>query len=606
MRNVLLFLFGTFASSVSYCQNVAIGEWEALYSYTSGHHVVDTGQRIFCATYNGLFSVNHSGRDVSKLSKADGLNDIGISSMAYDPDNNSLLVAYRNGNMDLLQLNTASQVMEIKNLPVLLETSDLPDDKRINQIVFHEGLAFLCSAFGIVVLDTKFDEIRETYRFIGNLGTEVHVKDLAFTSDSLFAVTSQGLLATSMRATVNRQYYSNWKPVSAPSLPASIVARNNMLYGGFPGKGIFRRQNDQWNLLFPSNSSKLRLSVYGEKIAVAMDREVLVIDLADHVVSAKDPAFGSTAQYLISDKNTSWIADLEAGLIGNPDGKFSSFSPVTTDTTITVRADSSLTDHHGLIWSRLPGYLGGGISITDKKSGKQRFLSASPGNGNLPTSKINSIIADTEGYIWFGSDKGVGYFFPDEALTTPQLEAILPFYGQRKLFNNERCTALAVEPGNRKWIGTLQGLYLFSPDGTELVAHYTKDNSPLPSDIINALSLDPESGVLFIDTPNGMVSYRTGSGKPANDYGNVVIFPNPVRPGYAGSLGIKGLTVNSIVKITTLSGRLVYETKSEGGTATWNLNDYTGRRAAGGIYIVMTVAEDKSAKFAGKFAVIDN
>jgi hypothetical protein len=40
------------------------------------------------------------------------------------------------------------------------------------------------------------------------------------------------------------------------------------------------------------------------------------------------------------------------------------------------------------------------------------------------------------------------------------------------------------------------------------------------------------------------------------------------------------------VKITDLSGRLVFETISNGGQAIWDGKDYLGRKASSGVYLV--------------------
>jgi hypothetical protein len=218
---------------------------------------------------------------------------------------------------------------------------------------------------------------------------------------------------------------------------------------------------------------------------------------------------------------------------------------------------------------------------------------------------IRSLAMDREGNIWFASDRGVGYFWPDGIFTTSQVNAVLPVYGQRRLFSNERCTALAVESGNRKWIASASGLHLFDPEGSELIRQFTTENSPLPSAVIKSLRFDDESGLLYIDTPNGMVSYRSDATISEEKLSQLTIFPNPVRPGYQGWVGIKGLVENSVVKITELSGRLVHETRSQGGSASWNLNDYTGRRARGGVYLVLVVAPDGTERLEGKLAIID-
>ncbi len=605
MKILLLLLCALAGMTVSQAQNVPIGEWGGLFGYMSANHVVDTGKRIFCSSYNGLFSVDHAGKEIRIFSKSEGLTDVGISSMACDAGGNNILIAYRSGNLDLLILNESSELTEVVNLPVLLQAAGLPDNKQINRIVFHENLAYLGSNFGIIVIDTQLHEVRETYRYIGPQGTEANVQDLAFTTDSLFAATAMGLIGTSLKNTVNRQYFASWKTIPTKGQITSLIAANHVLYGGFPGMGIMKRKGNAWVPVYNSSSKTTSFSQSAERIAAAFENEAITFDLTETPVVYKNPLFTSLSQPSLTASNTLWLADKNQGLLGNPNNIFHSYSPIQKDSTISNRADSSVIDETGLTWSRLPAYLGGGIAIKDPKTGKQRFLSTSAAGGSLPSSIINSLAEDTDGYIWFASDNGVGYFLPYDALTLPRLDAILPIFGQRKLLTREQCTALAVEPGNRKWIGTKKGLYLFSSDGSELLLHFSAENSPLPSNEIKALRFESQTGLLYIDTPNGMVSYRSDATTPEERFSTVTIFPNPVRPGYSGNLGIKGLMNNSFVKITSLSGRLIYEARSQGGTVSWNLNDYTGRRAAGGIYIVMAISEDKSAKFVGKFAVID-
>ena len=84
----------------------------------------------------------------------------------------------------------------------------------------------------------------------------------------------------------------------------------------------------------------------------------------------------------------------------------------------------------------------------------------------------------------------------------------------------------------------------------------------------------------------------------------MLIYPNPVPPGYAGTIAIKGLKENSVVKITELNGRLVYQTRSLGGQAIWNGRDYNGRSIASGIYLVLVSDESKEEKAAGKIVFI--
>ncbi|WP_221394330.1 two-component regulator propeller domain-containing protein [Dyadobacter sp. NIV53] len=602
LKTILLLLIGIINSSA---QNVPLGNWEAHYSYLSAQHVLQAGNRIFCSSYNGLLSINPENRQIKTFSKADGLSEAGISSMAYNAADNILILAYKSGNIDLIALNGESEPEQITAWPVLINSADLPVSKQISQIIFHKSLAYLATNFGIVVLDAKLQNVEETYRYIGSNGTEMDVKDIAFASDSIYALTSEGILVSSMQPSVNRQYFANWKTVSSPGTVIALSSQTDELYAGFSGKGIFKRSDESWFSIYSSSSQYYSFSNTAESIVATLDKNVVVIPKTDQPKLFASTLFNSPRASFFIETKTIWTADSKNGLLSNIDGDFKSFSPAEADTTINLRTDSTVIDQNGLAWTHLPSYLGGGISVKNITTNQQRILTTAAGNGGLPSSLINSLAIDQDGYIWFGSDKGAGYFLPDDILSGTITDAILPVYGQRKLFANEKCTAISVEPGNRKWIGTRNGLYLFNNDGTELIEQFTASESPLPSDHIIALKFHPEMGMLFIDTPNGMVSYRSNSTAPAEDLSLVTIFPNPVRPGFGGQVGIKGLMDKSVVKITQLSGRLVYETKSEGGTASWDLNDYTGKRARGGIYMVLVISGNGEEKLAGKLAIID-
>lgn len=585
-------------------QNVPLEHWETHFNYLSAKQVIQVNDAVFCASNNGLFSVKISDKQIKTWSKSDGLNDSGIASMAFDKELNVLLLAYKSGNVDLVYMNSASLPDRIVNWPVLIQSTDLPEHPNIKRVVFHDKLAFLCTSFGIVVLNMQNQQVDETYRYIGTNGAEVSVNDISITADSLYAVTSQGMLAVSMSPQVNRQDFANWKTISGPGKAQDVAAFGLQVYAGFVGKGIYKRKGGAWEAVFPSGSTNYAMSVSSEELVATLDDRIIVLNQKEAVETITSPLFKATRNALQSSLGKFWVADAQNGLLHNVDAAFQSLTPAQGDTTIAPRTDSTIIDLNGLNWAKLPDYLGGGILVKNAEN-QQRVLTTNVGSGTLPSMTINSLALGTEGYVWFASDRGVGYFAPDDILSGARVDAILPIFGQRKLFANEKCTAIATEPGNRKWIGTRNGLYLFNEDGTELIQKFTASNSPLPSDSITALQFEAEKGILYIDTPNGMASYRSTSSASAESLSSVTIFPNPVHPGYAGMVGIKGLIDKCTVKITELSGRLIYETKSQGGTASWNLNDYNGRRAKGGIYMVLIVAQDGSEKYAGKLAVID-
>jgi hypothetical protein len=601
----LSFIFFYLNINIVAAQTIPLGKWQSHISYLSAQHLTQVNGKIFCSTYNGLFSIDTTSKEIRTFSKADGLSETGISSMNYDVQDHTLIIAYRNGNLDLVLLDDADAPDQTTSWPVFKNVPDLPDDKQINKIILRDGLTYLATNFGIVVLDTRLLQVKETYRYIGNNGNETTVKDLAFTPDSIFALTAQGILASSMQPTVNRQYFANWKAVPTPGTAVALSSQSGILYAGLSGSGIFRRMQGTWVSIMQSPSKRFSFSSGEANLIASLDNSLVTLSASGLTTTIQDPLLVFPKESIRTSEHTIWTADGKTGLVGNIEGNFRTYSPAEGDTTINPRTDSSIVDRNGLTWSRLPSYLGGGISVKNKETNQERFLTTSPGNGGLPSSSINSITVDEDNYIWFASDRGIGYLIPDEVISGMPVNAVLPVYGQKRLFSGEKCTSVTTQPGNQKWIGTRNGLYLFSSDGTELITHFTTSGSPLPDNYISALKFEPSAGILFIDTPNGMVSYRSSSSEAKEDLSSVTIFPNPVHPGYGGLVGIKGLMDRSIVKITQLSGRLVYETRSQGGTASWNLNDYSGNRAKGGIYMILIVSEKGEKKLAGKLAIID-
>ncbi|MGC9150859.1 MAG: T9SS type A sorting domain-containing protein [Microbacter sp.] len=173
------------------------------------------------------------------------------------------------------------------------------------------------------------------------------------------------------------------------------------------------------------------------------------------------------------------------------------------------------------------------------------------------------------------------------------------------LLGNERINAIAVDGANRKWIGTqTSGLYLVSPDGTQILQHFTTDNSPLLSNAILSLALNNQTGELFIGTNQGLVSYMTDATQATATFSNVHAYPNPVRPDFHGVITITGLMADSQVKITNISGDVIYQTTSNGGVATWDGNNTDGSRVSSGVYLIMCTSSDGTQHVTEKLLII--
>lgn len=264
-----------------------------------------------------------------------------------------------------------------------------------------------------------------------------------------------------------------------------------------------------------------------------------------------------------------------------------------------------LIDDYGYIWMVLNPSQGGGILVYDRDDDRYAYLTNTQGAGGLPSKNVRSIANDRDGYVWVGTDQGVAYFLYPPEVFEPGLDAVKPIFENRFLLKDDKVTSIKVDGGNRKWMSTERGVWLFDPAGEKDIYNFTAANSPLLSDIVRDVEIVPTTGEVFFATDAGIISFRSDATASQSSFQTVKIFPNPVTKEFSGLVGISGLATDAIVKITDVSGKLVWQTQANGGTATWNVLDYKGRRATTGIYLVFAATPDGSESVVGKLAVID-
>ncbi len=220
---------------------------------------------------------------------------------------------------------------------------------------------------------------------------------------------------------------------------------------------------------------------------------------------------------------------------------------------------------------------------------------------------FNCFAQDLNGQIWVGTEKGLFVIGDPEDFIRNDDFRFTQIKIPRNdgtgyadyLLNGVNISSIAVDAANRKWIGTTgDGIYLVKEDGQEILQHFTTENSPLISDEISDIAINPQTGEVMIGTFQGLVSYMSDANSPAAelDKGNVRVYPNPVKPDYNGVITVDGLTFNAEVKITTVTGQLVYSGRANGGLFTWNGRDQSGKRVSSGVYnVISTNAEGKKA-----------
>jgi hypothetical protein len=271
-----------------------------------------------------------------------------------------------------------------------------------------------------------------------------------------------------------------------------------------------------------------------------------------------------------------------------------------------------LTSTEGQIWVLIEG--SGVLVFKENEDGsfQERFFAVRNQESQLLT-RVYSIAEDKEGNIWVGTNNGpVEYLDPSgifEAETVVGYQPLIPRNDDTKygdlLLSTEKINDIEVDGADQKWFATEKsGVFLISPDGKKEIHHFTEENSPLLSNSVLTMAVNDKTGEVFFGTEKGIVSFKGTATEGGDDFGKVYVFPNPVRENYDGDITVTGLIANANVKITDITGNLVFETTSLGGQAVWNGRNFRGDRVQTGVYLVFCTNDDGSKTHVTKLLFI--
>jgi len=252
-----------------------------------------------------------------------------------------------------------------------------------------------------------------------------------------------------------------------------------------------------------------------------------------------------------------------------------------------------------------------GESLEATGDDKKIKFSTGENNGNLPSNRVNTIAVDKDNEIWIGTNFGLVKFNDvDNMFESSSINANPIIINQdgvgRKLLGDQIINKIVVDGANNKWFATESGgAYYTSSNGQKTIYHFTKENSPIFSNKILDLDIDPETGRVFFVTPKGLLSFLGNATEGGESFKEVFAYPNPVRPEYEGDIYIKGLTDNTNVKITDINGNVIYETVSEGGQAVWNGRSFSGYKASSGVYLVFAISKDGEETTITKILIVN-
>jgi ligand-binding sensor domain-containing protein len=386
--------------------------------------------------------------------------------------------------------------------------------------------------------------------------------------------------------------WQNYNLANTPSIGtnfyfATYAAPDNTVYFGSWGYGFMRVKNGQFQYFNANNTP---------------------------IVGSDTPGYLVISGFAVDNDNNLWV--LNYGSLNKQP-----LSVLTTDSTwynFTVAAQNNqyLKGEYGLLvdlyntkWfysaanTAEPGvfYFNENGTFDNTSDDISGYITEADG---LNDNSVSSMLIDREGSIWIGTGLGINVITNSDAVLSSQnalqISTIYALQGQS-------VSCMAVDQLDRKWIGTTQGLLLVNSDGSQVLASYNTQNSPLISNSIIAIAIDKNNGRVYVASDEGITSFDTPAIKPADTFTKLFVYPNPYILPNNNNLTIDGLIRDSQIKILTISGKLVDEFSSPGGRiATWNGKDQSGQYVGSGVYLIIASDKEGNNVIAGKVAILKN
>lgn len=269
----------------------------------------------------------------------------------------------------------------------------------------------------------------------------------------------------------------------------------------------------------------------------------------------------------------------------------------------------------GMMYAACTFFTGGGLIM--KNYGNNPAVTNAPqkvirSEHGLPTDGVISVAVDNNEDVWIGTYLGLRILQnPKSAVNDlqPKTEPIIIEQNgiAEEVFRDSSILQIKVDSGNHKWISVDDGgVYYLSANGERTIKHFTKENSPLPTNSVTDIAIDEKTGRVYFVTQEGIVAYQGDVAGVNSEFGNVLVYPNPVvTSNFKGMVTIRGLAMKTNIRITDAAGNLVHQAVANGGFYDWDLNNQRGKRVASGIYFVLMTNEDGTDKATAKIAVVN-
>ena len=614
-----------------------VGTWRNYLAYHDVQSICKANDNLFVLASNDLYQYNLNDQSITTYDKVNGLSDTHITYIAWNQKAKRLIAVYEDSNIDLI--DTDGNIINIS----ALYNKAITEDKTITGISVEDEYAYLTTSFAIIKVNMQKAEISETYT---NQNPD-YPKDLIPYKDDYDTYISTVSTLNPGGPAYNRFYES--KIINGRLYTTGGFFLPAMPDNAIPGT-IQEYDGNNWKL-YEEQISEITGYAYVDNCCIDADPND-----PEHVfVGGRCGLYEFKNGKLV----TYYNADNSILMGANDRGK-----PLGNDYVLILGLKF---DSKGNLW--LLNSLGNGVSLLEYTADKQwinHHHALLTDNNSITLSGLSKMMIDSRGLLWFVNNfwqnpavfcydmdhdillkydqivnqDDVKYQAYSVSCITEDKEGNMwvgtdvgPFMIQKSdvgqnnvtfyqvkvprndgtnyadyLLNGVNISCIAIDGGNRKWFGTNgAGVFLMSADNIVQEENFTTENSNLLYNNVSSISINNMTGEVFFLSDNGLCSYQSNAVDPTPEMtkDGINIYPNPVTPDFTGMVTITGLSYDADVKITTASGAIVAEGRSNGGMFNWDGCNKQGKRVASGVYMVITATSDGKKGTVGKIAVIN-
>lgn len=213
-------------------------QWRVHMAFSHVSNVAVMKEKAYALSNSSLFAVDKQSQEIEYYNRLNGLNGSMIDHISYNAEVDALLLTYQNGQLDVIDSNG-----DVHNIPDLY-LKQMSYQKNVNHIYMHEQYAYLSMNFGIIVVDMKKYEVKDTY-MLGSDGAGAHTYGTTIRTDSIYAISTKTMFVAALAN--NLMDYTSWQSYPLPPGNSNIdfCSHNDHLYL-LRDSLLWKRHIDQW------------------------------------------------------------------------------------------------------------------------------------------------------------------------------------------------------------------------------------------------------------------------------------------------------------------------------------------------------------------------